>query len=64
MSVPQIIRELVERFERQLDAYRSPQDSIQQFTDTWCEAAVCVFDWSNLPDEWQEYLSGHNPRDG
>ncbi len=25
MSVPQTIRELVERFERQLDAYRSPQ---------------------------------------
>src|SRR5205809_1657637 len=45
MSVPQTIRELVERFERQLDAYRSPQYNETQLRREFLDPFFKALGW-------------------
>src|SRR5438128_8630460 len=45
MSVPQTIRELVERFERQLDAYRSPQYNEAQLRREFLDPFFKALGW-------------------
>src|SRR2546428_12370579 len=50
MSVPQTIRELVERFERQLDAYRSPQYNETQLRREFLDPFFKALGW-DIDDE-------------
>ena len=45
MSVPQTIRELVERFERQLDAYRAPHYNETQLRREFLDPFFKVLGW-------------------
>ena len=53
MSVPQIILELVERFERQRDAYRSPQYNETQLRREFLDPFFKALGWCGRRREHQ-----------